>query len=113
MLDLKPVLPVLFALVSAMVTAAIPFVVPLLRRALGWHITAAQAAIIDAAVKRGAGVAAQAIAAVPLPAAPIPLRNAAVASGVEYEEKDLPRSFRNMNLEPKSPRKGLSLVKGS
>ena len=36
-----------------------------------------------------------------------------VASGVEYEEKDLPRSFRNMNLEPKSPRKSLSLVKGS
>jgi hypothetical protein len=33
------------------------------------------------------------------------------ASGVEYEEKDLPRSFRAMNLEQNSARKNLALVK--
>lgn len=33
-----------------------------------------------------------------------------VASGVEYEEKDLPRSFRTMNLEPKA-QKNLTLIK--
>ena len=34
-----------------------------------------------------------------------------VASGVEYEEKDLPRSFRTMNLEHNGTRQGnLSLV---
>ncbi len=33
------------------------------------------------------------------------------ASGVEYEEKDLPRSFRGMGLEVESPRKKLALVK--
>jgi len=34
-----------------------------------------------------------------------------VASGVEYEEKDLPRSFRMMNLQPDGARKNLALVK--
>jgi len=33
-----------------------------------------------------------------------------VASGVEYEEKDLPRSFRTMNLEPNRARKNLTLA---
>jgi len=45
-----------------------------------------------------------------------PLEKAAlelVASGVEYEEKDLPRSFRTMNLEYDGARKNLTLVKGS
>ena len=35
------------------------------------------------------------------------------ASGVEYEEKDLPRSFRAMNLEHNGARKNLTLVKRS
>ena len=45
-----------------------------------------------------------------------PLEKAAlelVASGVEYEEKDLPRSFRAMNLEHDDARKNLTLVKRS
>jgi hypothetical protein len=45
-----------------------------------------------------------------------PLEKAAlelVASGVEYEEKDLPRSFRSMNLEHDGARKNLTLVKRS
>ena len=36
-----------------------------------------------------------------------------VASGVEYEERDLPRSFRNINEEPNGARKKLTLVKRS
>lgn len=36
-----------------------------------------------------------------------------VASGVEYDEKDLPRSFRAMNLEPKPAQRNLELVKRS
>ena len=35
------------------------------------------------------------------------------ASGVEYEEKDLPRSFRAMRVEPSSPRENLTLVERS
>jgi hypothetical protein len=45
-----------------------------------------------------------------------PLEKAALelaASGVEYEEKDLPRSFRTMNLELDGTRKNLTLVKRS
>jgi hypothetical protein len=45
-----------------------------------------------------------------------PLEKAALdlaASGVEYEEKDLPRSFLTMNLEHDAARKNLSLVKRS
>ena len=45
-----------------------------------------------------------------------PLEKAAlelVASGVEYEEKDLPRSFRSMNLQHDGPRKNLALVRRS
>jgi len=34
-----------------------------------------------------------------------------VASGVEYEEKELPRSFRAMNLEHNHARKNLALVR--
>jgi len=34
-----------------------------------------------------------------------------VASGIEYDEKDLPRSFRTMNLEQNSARKNLTLIK--
>ncbi|HTV06026.1 MAG TPA: hypothetical protein VME86_11715 [Acidobacteriaceae bacterium] len=43
-----------------------------------------------------------------------PLEKAAlelVASGVEYEEKDLPRSFRTMNLDHDGAQKSLTLVK--
>jgi hypothetical protein len=43
-----------------------------------------------------------------------PLEKAALelaASGVEYEEKDLPRSFRTMNLEHNGAGKSLTLVK--
>jgi hypothetical protein len=36
-----------------------------------------------------------------------------VASGVEYEEKDLPRSFRTMNLVHNGQRTNLALVKRS
>jgi hypothetical protein len=35
------------------------------------------------------------------------------ASGVEYEEKDLPRSFRAMNVEHNGEPKNLTLVKRS
>lgn len=34
-----------------------------------------------------------------------------VASGVEYEERDLPRSFRMMHLEPHSAPGNLTLIK--
>lgn len=33
------------------------------------------------------------------------------AEGIEYEEKDLPRSFRGMNLESNSAQKNLTVVK--
>ena len=45
-----------------------------------------------------------------------PLEKAAlelVKSGVEYEEKDLPRSFRAMNLEHNGARANLTLIKES
>lgn len=45
-----------------------------------------------------------------------PLERAAlelVASGIEYEQKDLPRSFRTMNLEHVGAQKNLTLVKRS
>jgi len=45
-----------------------------------------------------------------------PLEKAAVelvASGIEFEEKDLPRSFRAMNLVQGSARTNLTLVKRS
>lgn len=43
-----------------------------------------------------------------------PLEKAALelaASGIEYEEEDLPRSFRMMHLEHNNARKNLTLVK--
>ena len=43
-----------------------------------------------------------------------PLEKAALelaASGIEFEEKDLPRSFRTTNLDSNSERKNLTLVK--
>lgn len=36
-----------------------------------------------------------------------------VASGVEYDQKDLPRSFRTTKPEENDPTKGLTLVKGA
>jgi len=45
-----------------------------------------------------------------------PLEKAALelaSSGVEFEEKDLPRSFRTMNLGPSGARKSLTIVKRS
>ena len=36
-----------------------------------------------------------------------------LASGVEFEKKDLPRSFRTMNLEHKPGERNLTLVKAS
>lgn len=43
-----------------------------------------------------------------------PLEKAALelaASGIEYDEKDLPRSFNTMNLEHNGARKKLTLIK--
>jgi len=45
-----------------------------------------------------------------------PLEKAAlelVASGVQYEEKDLPRSFRTMNLDNTGAERNLTLIKRS
>lgn len=45
-----------------------------------------------------------------------PLEKAALelaASGIEYDEKDLPRSFRAMSLEEPGAKKNLTLVKRS
>jgi hypothetical protein len=100
MLDLTPVLPVLFALASAVVAAAVPFVVPLLRRALRAHINAAQAAVIDAAVKRGAGVALGFLQANEGAIAAVPLHNTALAMGAEYVLRRVPVFLKALGLTP-------------
>ncbi len=100
MLDLRPALPALFALAVAVLTAVVPFVVPLLRRVLGWHLTMAQGAIVEAAVKRGAGVAAQFLAANTGVFDMIPVHNAAVASGAEYVLRRLPDTLKALELTP-------------
>lgn len=100
MLDLKPVLPVLLALASAAFTAAMPFVVPLLRRALHVHINAAQASIVDLAVKRGAGLALRFIEANDNALSAVPLHNAALANGAEYVLKMVPGTLAALGVTP-------------
>lgn len=91
----------LVPLAAAAVTAAIPFVVPAMRRAFGWQINAAQAAIIDGAVRRGAAVAAQVVQAGALEDATSgALRNGAVASGVEYVVRRVPDALKALGLTP-------------
>ena len=91
----------LVPLAAAAVTAAIPFVVPAMRRAFGWQINAAQAAIIDGAVRRGAAVAAQVVqAGGDDNATSQALRNGAVASGVEYVVRRVPDALKALGLTP-------------
>ena len=84
---------------AAAVTAALPFIVPVMRRAFGWQINAAQASIIDGAVRRGAAVAAQVVlAGGGAPSAGD--RNGAVASGVEYVMRRVPDALTALGLAP-------------
>jgi hypothetical protein len=77
-----------------------PFLVPGLRRLVGVNINAAQAAVIDAAVKRGAGAAYHLLLANNATIADVPLRNAALATGVEYVLRMVPATLKAFGLTP-------------
>ena len=100
--DLNAAAAPLLALASAGFTAALPFLVPLLRKTLGWHITAAQGAIIDAAVKRGAAIGLQFLEGTDLSSVKVPAswRNLAAAHGVEYVMRRVPATLTAMGLTP-------------
>jgi len=100
MVDLNPVAHALLALAAAAFTAAMPFLVPGLRRLVGVNINAAQAAVIDAAVKRGAGTAYHLLLANNATIADVPLRNAALATGVEYVLRMVPATLKAFGLTP-------------
>ena len=100
--DLNAAAAPLLALASAGFTAALPFLVPLLRKTLGWHITAAQGAIIDAAVKRGAAIGLQFLEGTDLSHVKVPASwsNLAASYGVEYVMRRVPATLTALGLTP-------------
>lgn len=100
MLDLSPALPVLLTLASAAALAVVPFVVPLLRQMLHVQINAQQAAIIDLAVKRGAGAALRFLTDNAGALDKVPLHNTALATGAEYVIRHVPETLHALGITP-------------
>jgi imidazolonepropionase-like amidohydrolase len=83
-IDLTPLVQALAALVLTAITAAIPFLAPLLRRYLHIRLSATQAAAIQAAADVGAKAAYGYIAANAASYRDIAVRNTALAKGVQH-----------------------------
>ena len=90
-IDLTPLVQALAALALAAMTAATPYLAPLLRRYLHLQLTATQSAAVQAAADAGAQAAYGYIAASTASYHDVTIRNAAIATGVQHVDRLRPR----------------------
>lgn len=103
-IDLTPLVQALTALALAGVTAATPYLVPLLRRYLHLQFTATQAAAVQAAADAGAKAAYGYIAASTASYHDVTIRNAAIATGVQHVIASAPQALSDLGVTPEHVR---------
>ena len=103
-IDLAPLVQALAALALAAVTAATPFLVPLLRRFLNIRLSTTQAAAIQTAADVGAQAAYGYIAASTSSYHDVPIRNAAIAKGVQHVVASTPQALTALGVTPEHVR---------
>ena len=103
-IDLTPLVQALAALALAAMTAATPYLAPLLRRYLHIRLGTAQAAAIQAAADAGAKAAYGYIAASSANFRDVTIRNAALAKGVQHVITSTPEAMAALGVTPEHVR---------
>jgi hypothetical protein len=99
-LDLTPLVQALAALALAGISAATPYLAPLLRRYLHVRLTATQAAAIQSAADAGAQAAYGYIAANGASYRDVTIRNLALAKGVQHVIASTPEALAALGITP-------------
>jgi hypothetical protein len=99
-LDLTPLVQALAALALAGISAATPYLAPLLRRYLHVRLSATQAAAIQSAADAGAQAAYGYIAANGASYRDVTIRNVAVAKGVQHVIASTPEALAALGITP-------------
>jgi hypothetical protein len=99
-IDLTPLVQVLAALALAALSAATPYLAPLLRRYLNIRLTATQAAAIQSAADAGAQAAYGYIATNTASYRDVRIRNAALAKGVQHVMASTPDALTALGITP-------------
>ena len=103
-IDLTPLVQALAALALAAMTAATPYLAPLLRRYLHIRLTATQATAIQRAADAGAQAAYGYIAANAASYRDLKIRNAAIAKGVQHVAASAPEALSALGVTPEHVR---------
>ncbi len=103
-IDLTPLVQALGALALGAITAATPFLAPLLRRYLHVRLTATQAAAIQTAADAGAQAAYGYIAANAASFHDVTIRDAAIAKGVQHVVASTPQALTALGVTPEHVR---------
>ena len=99
-IDLAPLVQALAALALAAMTAAAPYLAPLLRRYLNIRLTATQAAALQSAADAGAQAAYGYIATNAGHYRDVTVRNAALAKGVQHVMASTPDALAALGITP-------------
>lgn len=99
-IDLAPLVQALSALALAALSAAVPYLAPLLRRYLNIRLTATQAAAIQSAAEAGAQAAYGYIATNTANYHDVTIRNAALAKGVQHVIASAPEAMTALGITP-------------
>jgi hypothetical protein len=103
-IDLTPLVQALAALALAAITAATPYLAPLLGRYLHIRLTATQAAAIQSAADAGAQAAYGYIAANAASYRNVTIRDAAIAKGVQHVVASTPEALTALGVTPEHVR---------
>lgn len=103
-IDLTPLVQALAALALAAMTAATPYLVPLLRRYLHIQLTASQATAIQSAADAGAQAAYGYLAANAASYRDVAIRNAAIVKGVQHVVASAPEALTALGVTPEHVR---------
>ena len=99
-IDLTPLVQALAALALAAISAATPYLAPLLRRYLHIRLTTTQAAAIQSAADAGAQTAYGYIAANAASYRDVMIRDAAIAKGVQHVVASAPEALVALGVTP-------------
>lgn len=100
MIDVSPALQALAGLLCAALAAAVPLLVSKAERALGLSLTAQQTAAVTGAADSGAQLAYGFLVANAAQYGDVPMRNAAIAAGVNHVLASVPNALGALGLTP-------------
>src|SRR5262249_32774434 len=103
-IDLAPLVQALAALALAALTAATPYLAPLLRRYLNIRLTATQADALRSAADAGAKSAYGYIVTNAASYRDVAVRNAAIAKGVQHVTNSVPEALAVLGITPEHVR---------